>query len=81
MSEQGPESDAGSLKKLSPESQQQADDELVFPDLKLGDGWGESITRGRADELEAMLQNWHAEQGHGERKRPFRGHCITQKVG
>lgn len=40
------------------ESQQQVDDDLEFPELKPGDAWGESVTRHRADELEAILQAW-----------------------
>lgn len=55
--------------------QQPEDDELAFPNLKPADSWkgawGESITKRRAAQLEAMLQEWETEQEHGERRGPF----------
>lgn len=53
------------------QSQQSAGDELAFQKLKLGDAWGESITKNRASELEAMLQAWEAGKEHRGRKGPF----------
>ena len=47
------------------------EDESAFPKLKLGGAWGESITNGRADELERALQLWERESDHGARKGPF----------
>jgi hypothetical protein len=44
---------------------------LVFPDLKRGDAWGDSITKERAGELEAKLQAREQEADHGEWKGPF----------
>lgn len=67
MNEEQPEDDAAS--QQAPESQQQADDELAFPDLKAGNAWGESITKQRAAQLEAILQAWESEQEHDR----FRG--------
>ena len=54
-----------------------ADGGAVFPDLKLGEAWGESITTGRAAELEAKLQARGQEAEHGERKGPFHGVLLT----
>ncbi len=51
--------------------ERQAGTEAVFPDVKVGDAWGESITTGRAFELDEMLQAWEQEADHGERKGPF----------
>jgi hypothetical protein len=69
MSGQEPDNDVTS-------KQPALDDEPVFPDLKLGDAWGESITKNRAAELEAMLQRWDAEEEHGERYGPFHGRPL-----
>src|SRR5690349_6902405 len=46
-------------------------DEPYFPDVKLGEAWGESITKRRAEKLEGMLQEWEAERNRGERIGPF----------
>lgn len=51
--------------------QQPRDDKLAFPDLKPGIAWGDSITKKRAAELEAMLHRWETEQEHGNRRGPF----------
>lgn len=71
MSEQ-PSDDTAASQPPS-ESQLPVSDELAFPDIKPGDAWGESITKRRADELEAILHSWETEQEHGERKGPFDG--------
>lgn len=67
--QQPPEDDVAS--REPPESQQPADDVLAFSDLKLGNAWGESITKQRADALEAILQEWEAVKEHSEKKGPF----------
>ncbi len=68
MGEKQPE---GNVVPQQPEFQQAVDDELAFPDLKLGDAWGESIAKKRAAELEVVLQQWETEKEHGERRGPF----------
>jgi len=56
---------------------EQTGDEPVFPDLKVGEAWGESITQACAAELEARLQAWEQEADHGKRKGPFDGAPLT----
>jgi Pentapeptide repeats (8 copies) len=51
--------------------QQQAGNELVFPELRPGDAWGESITKTRVLELETMLRDWEAGKVHDRLRGPF----------
>jgi uncharacterized protein YjbI with pentapeptide repeats len=79
MSEQQPEDDTTS--EQTSEAQQPIDHELAFPRLKPGDvwsgAWGESITKQRAAELEAILHAWETEREHGERTGPFDAVRLT----
>jgi hypothetical protein len=49
----------------------QADAQAVFPSLKVGRDWGESITREDASELEEYWQTWSREADHHGFKGPF----------
>lgn len=45
-----------------------------------GNGWGDSISAERQAELQAVLDQWAAEQDHGERRGPFDGSSVDVRL-